>query len=227
MGLLCMPADVILRSWQVSQEPEATIFKNINSSTKITCSTSLSEPLGVGLYRKFNNSQIAYLDFNYSQVLKSTIDAEFKGRTDITKEQQMTEGFRFNFQLSMLKQDDTDLYYCRWVFFSSTTFKIMTLSSKDTLIIVREEEPQQQCKEHVEDLIFIILSATTAFIAILFVVIAALIVKCKRFKKTFRPARAVKPPRPHRPQHVCPEHSHHHVPYLITSLHNTDFRGIL
>lgn len=46
-----------------------------------------------------------------------------------------------------------------------------------------------------------------------------------QFKKHFRPARTVKPPRPSRPHHVCPQPSVDY-PYWITSESNFDFRGI-
>lgn len=221
-----MPADVILSTWEVSQEPESISFMTINSSTEITCSTSLSQPLGVSLQREFHsNKRVVYLNLEDRKVTK-TISAEFTGRIDITPDQQMEEGYKFTFQLSVLEQEDTDWYYCSWIYYNSKTSKKVTLPSKGTIIIVREGEPQTQCKNHIEDLVFIALSVT-AFTAILFLFIGALIVRCKRFKKHFRPARPVKSPRPHRPQHVCPGQAAQHVPYLITSLHNTDFRGIL
>ncbi|XP_073345862.1 uncharacterized protein [Pagrus major] len=225
LGLLCMPAEVILSTWTVSQEPMSISQVRVNSSTKITCSTSLSETMGVYLHRGFHGKKdVVFLALDKGQVTQDTIAKNFEGRIHIAKEQQITEGHGFTWELSLLGLEDTDWYYCSWVYFNSVKGNQETRSSTGTIIIVRERDPQEQCRIHTENLIFM---SVTAFTAILILFIGAVIVRSKRFKKKFRPAREVRPSRPNRPQHVCPHQTVQHCPYLITSANPLDFRGIL
>lgn len=217
-----MPVEVILSTWTVSQEPLSTSVVRINSSIEITCSTNLSHPMGVYLHRGFHsNRDVAYLELQNGQV---TIDTEFTGRIRIIQDEQITEGHGITLQLSLLGLTDTDLFYCSWIYFNSEKAMQETKSSTGTIIIIREGDPQESCKGHTQDLIYIVLTVA-ALILILF--IGALIVRCKRFKKNFRPARAVKPSRPARPPHVCTQQRVHHCTYLTTSPITMDFSRIL
>lgn len=228
MGLLCMHAEVMLSSWTASQNPSSVSYKRVNSSAEITCSTSLSDPLGVYLYRRFPSDQdIVYLAFTKQQITKKTINEQFKDRIIVTEDQQIRGGNGFTMQLSLLELQDTNLYYCSWTYFESR--RRQTLSSNGTVIIVRERDSQEACREPVWDFTLILLSLT-AFIVVLCLFIAALIWRCRRFKKRFRPGRAAAPPRPprsDRPQHVRPQQRPQHCPYLITSTTTSDFSRIL
>ncbi|XP_041818563.1 uncharacterized protein LOC121624761 [Chelmon rostratus] len=225
LGLLCMPAEVILNTSTVSQDPSAISLVRVNSSTEITCSTSFPDPMGFYLHRGFHeNRDVVFLDLENGQVNKISTAAEFVGRVRIASNWQTGKGDGFNYgfilQLSLLRSEDTDWYYCSWIYFKPETADLEKLSSIGTAIIVRDY--QEQCKTHIGDLIFIALSVT-AFTIVLFLFIGALIVRRRRFKKRFRPARPVNPRRPNRPQHVSPQER----PYLITSASTLDFRGIL
>ncbi|KAE8284616.1 hypothetical protein D5F01_LYC17951 [Larimichthys crocea] len=226
LGLLCMPAEVMLSRWTASQEPSSMSLMGINSSVEITCSTSLPDPMGVYLHRGFHGDEDAvYLDLEKGKVEKATVAPEFKGRIDVSSDQQIKDGFRFTFQMSRLELTDTDYYYCRWIFLKTT--KLEDLSSSGTVIIVKERNPTaRKCVDDIWELTFIALSVT-AFTVVLFLIIGALIMQCKRFRKSFKPARAVSPPRPNRPPHVRTQQRVHHCPYLITSTNDFDFRGVL
>ncbi|XP_070783736.1 uncharacterized protein [Enoplosus armatus] len=221
-----MPAEVLLSTWTVSQGPTSISLKRVNSSVEITCSTSLSDPMGFSLRRRFHGEgDVVFLALDNGQITKDTIATEFVGRIRIAPDQQTREGYGFTLQLSLLRLEDTDLYDCSWIRFQSEKAIRQTMSSTGTIIIVRDRDPQEQCKHHVLDHIFIALSVTAFTVLLLF--IGALIVRRNRFKRHFRPAGAVKPPRPNRAQPVCPQHSPQHCPYMTTSVNRLDFRGIL
>ncbi|XP_054455313.1 uncharacterized protein LOC129091647 [Anoplopoma fimbria] len=236
LGLLCVPAGVMLSTSKgkgvsnnptVSQDPTSISLMRINSSAEITCSSSLSGPMGLYLYRGFpDKRKIVFLSLDNGQVTKITPGAGFAGRIEVASQQQIGEGHGFTLKLSLLGLEDTNLYYCSWEYVIVKAALFETWQSPGTIIIVRERDPQEECRDHILDLILIALSAI-GFSVILFLGIAALILRCKRFKRSFRPARAVKPPRPSRPQHVCPQQGVRHYPYLITSANSLDFRGIL
>uniref|UniRef100_A0A3Q1HL30 Immunoglobulin V-set domain-containing protein n=1 Tax=Acanthochromis polyacanthus TaxID=80966 RepID=A0A3Q1HL30_9TELE len=192
-----------------SQNPSSVSYKRVNSSAKITCSTSLSDPLGVYLYRRFPSDQdIVYLAFTRRLITKKTINEHFKDRIIVTEDQQITGGNGFTMQLSLLEHEDTNLYYCSWTYFESK--RRQTLSSNGTVIIVRgekihrahspissknsscmslipfglrlflsERDPQEPCREPVWDFTLILLSIT-GFIVVLCLFIAALIWRCRR-----------------------------------------------
>ena len=119
-------------SLTVSQDPELIPLMRVNSSAEITCSTSLSNPMGLNLYRQFHgNMKVVYLSLDNGQVTRNTIAPEFEGRIH---HQQMKDGHGFTLQLSLLRQEDTDLYYCSWQYFEKS---LETLQSNGTMIIVR------------------------------------------------------------------------------------------
>ncbi|XP_042253252.1 uncharacterized protein LOC121886911 isoform X1 [Thunnus maccoyii] len=228
LGLLFLPTEVTLNTWTVSQNPSSISVITVNSSDEITCSTALPNPMGFYLQRRFHNTKdVVFLSLEEGRISKNTTAAEFEGRIHITPVKQIVQGCGFTLRLSSLRLDDTDLYYCSWTYFKSETR--VTHPSNGTVIIVKEKDPSEQCNSHFLDLILITLSVT-AFTIIMFLVIGALILRCKRFKKDFRPVRPEITPRPNRPEHVCHPRRAQHFPYLVTS-ENTcgplDFRGIL
>lgn len=222
-----MHAEVTLSTWTVFQHPLSITNTKVNSSAEIMCSTTLSDPLGVYLHRGFHSHKVAvYLSMEKGKVTEDTISSDFTGRIHITPDQQIEQGCGFTFQLSLLQMEDTDQYYCTWENYNTDRMEGTTLSSNGTVIIVREKDPNEQCKNAIWDLIFIALSVTAVSI-VLFLLIGALIARRKRFKKHFRPAQAAQQSRLNRPLPPCPPQRAHHCPYLITSADPLDFRGIL
>lgn len=220
LALLFMPAEVILHTWTVSQNPSAITITGVNSSVDITCSTTIENPIGLSLQRRFysnfKTTDVLYLAFTEGDMEKVTKAPEFEGRLQHRKS---GEGWGFTLTLSLLRLDDTDLYYCSWNHIDSQTYSSETYPSNGTIIIVRETYPDKQCKEYVLDIILIALSVTAVpFVFIL--VIGALIFIHKRFKKKFRPAR------PDRPQPNYPQRRFQPYSYLTTSGNPTDFRDI-
>lgn len=125
-------------SLTVSQEPMSISQVRLNTSMRITCSTSLSETMGVYLHRSFHGkNDVVFLALDKGQVTKDTIAENFAGRIRIVNEQQTAEGYRFTWELSLLGLDDTDLYYCSWVYFNSEKGNQETRSSNGTVILVR------------------------------------------------------------------------------------------
>lgn len=225
LGLLCMPAEVVLGLGTAFQSPSSISFTRVNSSAEITCTTSLKNPMGLYVYRQFHSEKnIVYLDLTEFSITKNTICNTFAGRLHITPAKTVTSDHHgFTFQLSLLGVEDTNLYYCSWLHTSRQYSKIHA-DSNGTVIIIKEGGLEEQCRNPILDLI-LICSSIGAFTVILLIFIIVLIMRCKRYKKKFRPA--VPPPRPPRPQRICP---HHHRPYLVTSVStdiNMDFRGLL
>uniref|UniRef100_A0A3B5AI79 Immunoglobulin V-set domain-containing protein n=1 Tax=Stegastes partitus TaxID=144197 RepID=A0A3B5AI79_9TELE len=196
-------------STTASQNPASTSYKRVNSSAEITCSTSLSDPMGVYLHRRFHsNKDIVYLSLKGGLITKNTINEDFAGRIVVTPDQQIKGGYGFTMQLSLLELEDTNLYYCSWTYFELS--KKQTVSSNGTVIIVSGETnhsshspitskrctymslfprglpsfltetgPKEQCREPIWDFTLILLSIT-AFIVVLSLFIAALIWRCRR-----------------------------------------------
>ncbi|XP_034087485.1 uncharacterized protein LOC117556291 [Gymnodraco acuticeps] len=220
LGILCLPAEVLLHAWTVSQEPSSTSIKTINSSAEISCYTSVSDPVSLTLQRKFHSrTDVSFLYFQKGKIAKNTMDVVFKKRIQVSERKQLDGGVGVSFKIDMMQLQDTDLYDCTWSYVDKGR-----LATNGTIIIVREEDPQELCGfgNHILDLVLIAFSVT-AFTVIVLLFTGAMILRHGRFKKRFTPGRAAEPPgppRPPRPQHTCPQHQ----PYLVTSL---DFRGIL
>ncbi|MED6232742.1 hypothetical protein ATANTOWER_001805 [Ataeniobius toweri] len=228
LGLLCMPAEVILNTWTASQSPLTISNVRVNSSLEIICTISLENPTGLALKRRFlGNTEIIYLSFQNGVVTKNTTAEKFRNRIGITQEQ-LDPGVRYKFklQLSLLGLDDTDLYYCHWTYIKNPTYVILHVESNGTVIIVREHGPVEQCSDHTVDLTLICMSIV-AFTALSFIFVGVMIMRCRKFKKRFTPGRPYAPPLPpRRPQPPRPNHSWpiypqqqtaHHCPYMMTS----------
>ncbi|KAK5850428.1 hypothetical protein PBY51_001310 [Eleginops maclovinus] len=222
LGFLCLPAEVLLHTWTVSQEPSSISIKKVNSSAEITCSSSLSDPVNLILERRFHSGEeVMFLYLKNGKIAKKTPNAEFKPRVHVSERKQLDGGLGITFKISLLQLHDTNLYYCIWTYMYEDVSP-MKLQTNGTIIIVRERELQENCGSHTMNLVLIGFSVT-AFIIILFLCTGAMILRRKRFKKRFIPGRPVEAPRPPRPQHLCPQHQ----PYLMTSVSTLDFRGIL
>ncbi|XP_041672026.1 uncharacterized protein LOC121528577 [Cheilinus undulatus] len=217
LGLLCMPARV-LGSSTVSQQPLYIPLIGVNSSTEILCSTPLLGAQGFSLHGHFRgNKEIVYLHFDDGVVTKKTIAPEYESRIHVTPAQKVGQGQGFLLQFSLLGVEDIDVYLCSWSYLIPRSGIQQTLTDKGTFIFLREKDPQEECKRHILERSFIILSVIA--LILLFVFIGALIVRCNRFRSNFTPVRAEATDRP-RPLPVPPQqtsHCHPH-PYLITSL---------
>lgn len=109
----------------------------VNSSAEITCSTSSPGVLGLYLHRRFHDkTTVVYLSLEKGKVTKNTTATEFAGRLHVTANKQVKEGVEFTMRVSLLELDDTDLYYCKWIQFSSAS-KYESMSSNGTVVIVR------------------------------------------------------------------------------------------
>lgn len=137
----------------VSQRPLSISLTRVNSSTEIYCSTSLSNPVGMYVYRTYHiNKIMAYLSLKNGRVTKLTT----AGQIDVTSDHQIREGLGFNVRLFQLGVSDTDLYYCSWSRFISETVTIETRCSNGTIIIVRGEvtldHRNENCKIFLTDI---------------------------------------------------------------------------
>lgn len=99
--------------------------------------------MGLSLQRRFHrNSEatdVMYLALVEGKVTKVTEAPKFEGRL---QHRQSGEGLGFTLTLSLLRLDDTDLYYCSWNHIDTQTYDIRTYSSSGTIIIVRGENLQ-------------------------------------------------------------------------------------
>lgn len=234
LGLLCLPAEVILNTWkEVSQSPSTISSLWVNSSIEIKCTTSLEKPTGLSLKRRFaRNEEILYLYFENGVVSNSREHAKFSERIRVTKEQP-NQGFKYGFklQLSLLQVDDTDLYYCSWFYINEVYSKVL-LESNGTVIIVREGRPVEQCSDGAVDLTLISL-CTVAIVAILSMFVCMTIVRCRTFKRRFTPCRPYAPPLPPRPprpsrfNQPLQQHTVNHCPYMMPSTNDYGFIGNL
>lgn len=71
-----------------------------------------------------------------SGILKQTPDTDFIERVRVTRERSDSE-YEVKLQLSKLKEDDTDLYYCTWTYLDVHSVK--HLKSNGTVVIVGGE----------------------------------------------------------------------------------------
>ncbi|KAJ4921564.1 hypothetical protein JOQ06_022425 [Pogonophryne albipinna] len=212
LGILCLPAE----------EPSSTSIKTINSSTEISCYISLSDPDSLTLQRKFHSrTDVSFLYFIKGTIEKMTMTEELKNRIHVSERKQLDGGVGVSFKIDLMQLQDTDLYFCTWKYVDKGPVQLAT---NGTIIIIREEDPQELCEfgNRILDLVLIAFSVT-AFTVIVLLFTGAMILRHRRLKKRFTPGRAAEPPgppQPPRPQHTCPQHQ----PYLVTSL---GFRGIL
>lgn len=109
-----------------------------HDSSEITCSTTLSDPVGVYINRAFHGQRnVLYLALHKGAITKNTTAAEFEGRIHITPFRHMIKGLGFKIKVSPLQPEDTGLYYCKWVFFRLDDNTEQNLVSNETLLIFR------------------------------------------------------------------------------------------
>lgn len=124
----------------------------VNSSFEITCSTMFSEPSGLSLHRGFHgNEQIIYLNIKEGNITKITSSENFEGRINVVHDQQIQSGYGLRLQLSLLKVEDTDWYYCRWLQIKATG--TVEDHNGGVIVIVRGEK-----KQFIDGVLFILLN---------------------------------------------------------------------
>ncbi|XP_015251184.1 PREDICTED: uncharacterized protein LOC107098183 [Cyprinodon variegatus] len=227
LGLLCMPAEVILKSYTASQSPSSISYVRVNSSMEIECSSNLEKPTGLSFKRHFlGDEQILYL-FYGDGAGKLTKKATFKERIDVIQNQPKTGDHRkVRIKLFQMGRNDTDLYYCSWTYMNETNYVELSLESNGTVIIVSEHGPEIKGSDHALEMT-LIYSSIAAFTFILIVIIGIMTVRCRRFKKDFTPDRPYAPPLPPRPSraprpiqpgNIYPQEPNpYHCPYMMTS----------
>ncbi|XP_011471782.1 uncharacterized protein LOC105353787 [Oryzias latipes] len=208
--------------WTASQRPASTLRVEINSSLEISCSTSLPNTLGLTLYRSFKAStKIVYLSLDKSGILKQTPDTDFIDRVRVTRERSDSE-YEVTLQLSKLKEDDTDLYYCTWTYLDVHSVK--HLKSNGTVVIVGEKRPEARCQILTLDLV-LVCGGITAFVLILcFSAVSFWRGRRGQIKRSFRPTAPPRLERPHRHRSCsCNSHPPQIESYLVTSLQSAYF----
>ncbi|XP_067101703.1 uncharacterized protein [Osmerus mordax] len=226
--VLCTPAVLTCPGGPecpVVQSPGALSFNGPNSSAEILCSTSRPNPMGLYLRGRFRgNRLVAYLDMNDKAVIRTSVEAEFRGRLVVVEQPAVKRCCTVALRLSWLRVVDTDSYSCTWMYFDSDTSSPLEFRSKGSVIIVRERDPNKPCLDgFVMDLILIVLSLL-AFVIAFFVFIGALVWKCTRKRRQFMPGRANRqnrPRHPHQHHQRCPQQSPaaHRQPSTTSVLH--------
>lgn len=91
--------------------------------------------MGVYLHRGFHyKKDVMFLHMENGQVTKETTSMDFKGRIQVSHDPWVEGGHGFTWQLSQLRQEDTDWYYCEWLYPGSTV--LVTETTIGTVIIV-------------------------------------------------------------------------------------------
>lgn len=107
-----------------------------NSTTEIKCLILHSDPLGVYLHRGFHDiKDVVFLQMKNGQITKETTSVDVRGRIRVSHNPLAEGSHGFTWQLSQLRLEDTDWYYCEWLYPKSTT--LVTKTSIGTIIVVR------------------------------------------------------------------------------------------
>ncbi|XP_017556569.1 uncharacterized protein LOC108429374 [Pygocentrus nattereri] len=142
------------------QTPAAIVLSKLNSTAELRCSTTL-KPLGLYLKQRYSKPrELLYLSISDNT---KTITSGFEHRLSVTG-----ECCDFTLRLSELQIEDTDGYYCQWAFSEGEGIKFSYRQDKETVIIVRDGDPEEECNKQrmVHHLLFIIsvLTIVTMFI---------------------------------------------------------------
>ncbi|KAF6723075.1 hypothetical protein FQA47_000276 [Oryzias melastigma] len=216
-GLLCVHAEGT--RWTASQSPASIRQVEINSSVEISCSTSLPSPMALSLHRFFKaDAQIVYLSLSKANITKQNPREHYIDRVQVTREHLKPE-YQVTLQLSKLKRDDTDLYYCSWTYFEDKEFTMEHLRSNGTVLVVGEKRPEAQCPIPTLDLVLVCAGATALILILSFCGVRLYRGRRVRTEGNFRPVPPPRTERPHRNRSCsCNSHPPHNQPYLVTSL---------
>ncbi|MFT7804192.1 uncharacterized protein LOC108939975 [Arapaima gigas] len=100
-----------------------------------------------------------------------------------------------------LTVDDTDGYYCRWTRFDARTKEMMTLQSEETIIIVRERDPRDDCSHNITVKSILFILGLSLLVIVMSIIIGTVVWYCTRIN-VYGPAKVHR----HR-QWLCPLHS--------------------
>uniref|UniRef100_A0AAY3ZWV5 Immunoglobulin V-set domain-containing protein n=1 Tax=Denticeps clupeoides TaxID=299321 RepID=A0AAY3ZWV5_9TELE len=110
--------------------PRAITLMHLNSSATILCSTTKQQPIGLYLKRRFSGDRdVLYLRVENG---KATINREFTNRVLV-----QGDCCDYQLQLSSLKVEDTDSYYCKWILMDNDKGDVNYFPSHETVIVVR------------------------------------------------------------------------------------------
>lgn len=99
--------------------------------------------MGLYLHRHFHSEKnLVYLDLKKFSVTKNTTFKSFAGRIHVTPAKGVTGADHgFTFRLSLLRPEETNLYYCEWVY-TDSQYNKKNMTSKGTVFIIRGEGHQ-------------------------------------------------------------------------------------
>ncbi|KAL4648074.1 hypothetical protein GN956_G8312 [Arapaima gigas] len=178
----------------VSQNPGAISLTKVNSMAEIRCNSSLSSLLGLTLLRRYSRDrQVVYLSVPN---MKLTAGWSYEHRVSVTG-----KCCDFTIHLSQLTVDDTDGYYCRWTRFDARTKEMMTLQSEETIIIVRERDPRDDCSHNITVKSILFILGLSLLVIVMSIIIGTVVWYCTRIN-VYGPAKVHR----HR-QWLCPLHS--------------------
>lgn len=91
-----------------------------------------------------------FLNIEEGNITKTTSNENFKGRINVVQDQQIRSGYSVRLQLTLLRMEDTDWYYCRWSQIKTTG--VVEDNSQGVIVIVRGEKKKHhlnlQCTVH-------------------------------------------------------------------------------
>ncbi|KAG5854234.1 hypothetical protein ANANG_G00035630 [Anguilla anguilla] len=179
----------------VFQSPKAISLMKVNSTAKIQCRTTLINPTGLYLKRRFSKElEVLYFSVGTS---KRTVNQEYKHRLSM-----IGECCDYTLQLSLLGVKDSDGYYCIWSKLDEQSGGVKRYESTDTIIIIRERDPKEDCNRihNLQQILFLL--SVTAGAVVVCVFLGVLMWRCTRTKESYRPV--VTNQRHHQ---LCPQHS--------------------
>ncbi|KAG7491756.1 hypothetical protein MATL_G00006770 [Megalops atlanticus] len=173
----------------VSQSPKVIALMKVNSTAEIRCRSTILDPAGLFLRRRYSKDmEVLYYSFHGN---KLSVNSEYQNRLSVNG-----KCCDFTLRLSQLRVEDTDGYYCRWSQVDEKTVELKYYQSNDTIIIIRERDPKEDCnRSHILHHILFLLSVTVSVVVVC-VFIGVLVWWCTRTKESYKPARVNK-------QHRC------------------------
>ncbi|XP_076856098.1 uncharacterized protein LOC143510533 isoform X2 [Brachyhypopomus gauderio] len=128
---------------RISQTPMAITLLQ-NSTAELHCSVTSEQPFGLYLKRLYAvKREVLYLSLPSR---KETLHDTVKHRLSVTG-----TCCDFTLRLSQLQVEDTDGYICEWLFHHDHSTAISQPSHKqanETIIIIRDGDPQEDCSKH-------------------------------------------------------------------------------
>ncbi|XP_036376617.1 uncharacterized protein LOC118772417 [Megalops cyprinoides] len=182
VGLLStLAVNIKAESIVVSQSPKAISLMKVNSTAEIRCTSTIPGPAGLSLRRHYSKDmEVLYYSFLGN---KLTVSPEYRNRLSVSG-----KCCDFTLHLSQLRVEDTDGYYCKWSQVDEKRTEPTYYQSNDTIIIIRERDPKEDCnRSHILHHILFLLSVTVSVVVVC-AFIGVLAWWCTRTKESYRPA---------------------------------------